>query len=210
MEDVLSVYARAHDPRYPVVCVDEYLKELHATPRGTLPPEPGTPARQDYEWQRNGCANLFVSVAPKTGRMSVRVTDRRTAQDFAEELRRISDEDYPDALRIVLVTDNLNTHTPACLYERFAPKEAKRLAERFEWHYTPEHGSWLNVAECYISLLKRQCTGRRIADQQTLKREVTAWLKQHEDVPVKWNFNVADARIKLRHLYPTNEAQYLG
>jgi len=147
MEDVLAVYERPYDPKRPLVCVDESNKELHKTPRGSLPAEAGQVARQDYEYERNNTANMFMAVEPLVGKRRVRVTDHRTKQDFAELLRCLSDEDYSEAAIIVLVTDNLNTHSPACLYERFEPAEARRIAEHFEWHYTPEHGSWLNMAE---------------------------------------------------------------
>ena len=153
MEDVLDVYQRPYDARRPVVALDEKSKELHGTPRGSLPLEPGQPLRQDYEYERHGVCNLFLSFEPLRGWCKVCVTDRRTKQDFAEQLRLLADEDYPDAETIVLVVDNLNTHGPGSLYERFAPEEAHRLAAKFEWHHTPEHGSWLNVAECQLLVL---------------------------------------------------------
>lgn len=204
MEDVLAVYERPYDPARPVVCLDEKSKELHSTPQGSLAAQPGQPAREDYEYQRNGTANLFISVEPLLGRRRVRVTERRTAWDLAEELRVLSDEDYADAEVIVLVTDNLNTHGPWCLYERFEPREAQRLARRFEWHYTPEHASWLNIAEVELSVLGRQCLNRRIADRQTLEREVAAWSSERNDKgpTVDWQFTAEDARIKLKRLYP--------
>ena len=158
MEDVLAVYERPYDPKHPLVCVDEVSKTLHDTPHGTIPMEAGQAPRQDYEYERNGTANIFMAVEPLIGRRKTFVTDQRTHQDFAELLRCLSDDEYPDAEKIVLVTDNLNTHSPACLYERFEPIEARRLAQRFEWHYTPEHGSWLNMAEIELSILSRQCT----------------------------------------------------
>ncbi len=209
MEDVLSVYTRPYEPARPVVCLDELCKTLHETPRGTLPARPGDDAREDYEYRRNGTANLVVSVEPLVGRRRVRVTDRRTAWDFAEELRLVAEEDYPQAARIVLVTDNLNTHGPGCLYERFEPKEAKRLCERFEWHYTPEHASWLNVAEIELSVLVRQCLGRRIPDRAMLEREVAAWeqARNQASVTVDWQFTAEDARIKLKRLYPVIKEQ---
>lgn len=162
MEDVLAVYIRPYDPKRPVVCVDECSKELHSTPLGNLPMQIGQVEKQDYEYKRNATCNLFMSVEPLAGKRRVRVTDRRTNQDFAEQLRCLSDEDYPEAEKIVLVTDNLNTHSVACLYERFEPPEARRITERFEWHFTPEHGSWLNMAEIELNVLDRQCTGCRI------------------------------------------------
>ncbi len=204
MEDVLAVYERPYDPKRPVVCADESNKELHKTPGGILPAETGQVARQDYEYERNSTANMFMTVEPLIGKRRVRVTDRRTKQDFAELLRCLSDDDYPEADIIVLVTDNLNTHSPACLYERFEPAEARRLAERFEWHYTPEHGSWLNMAEIELSVLSRQCLARRISDKQTLSAEVSAWETSRNDVKVQidWQFKTDDARIKLKRLYP--------
>jgi len=147
MEDVLSVYERPYDPANPVVCVDEGRKELRSTPRGSLPAMPSQPRREDYEYEREGWANLFLAVEPLAGKRHIQVTDRRTAWDFAQFLQIVSDELYPEVERITLVVDNLNTHRPACLYEAFAPEEAFRLMQRFEWHYTPEHGSWLNIAQ---------------------------------------------------------------
>jgi hypothetical protein len=204
MEDVLAVYERPYDPKRPVVCADESNKELHKTPRGTLPAEAGQVARQDYEYERNSTANMFMTVEPLVGKRRVRVTDLRTKQDFAKLLRCLSDEDYSDADIIVLVTDNLNTHSPACLYERFEPAEARRIAEHFEWHYTPEHGSWLNMAEIELSVLSRQCLARRISDKETLSAEVSAWETSRNDVKVQidWQFKTGDARIKLKRLYP--------
>ena len=205
MEDVLEVYARPYDPKRPVVCVDEGAKELRSTPRGSLPMEPGKAERQDYEYARHGKANLFVSVEPLTGRRRIRVTERRTSIDFAEELRFLVDIDYADAECLVLVTDNLNTHTPACLYEAFPPQEARRIAQKIEWHYTPEHGSWLNIAEIELSVLHRQCLNRRIEDVPRLEQEVLARQESRNAAPAKinWQFTTADARIKLRRLYPT-------
>lgn len=211
MEDVLDVYQRPYDPAYPVVCLDEASKELHDTPRGVLPLQAEQPVRQDYEYERHGVAHLFLAIEPLRGWRKVRVTDRRTKRDFAEQLRQLADEDYPQAQRIVLVVDNLNTHGPGALYEAFAPEEAHRLAARFEWHYTPEHGSWLNIAECELSVLARQCLDRRIPDKNTLAREVAAWEKRRNQVAVKvvWQFTTADARIKLRRLYPVIKEQNL-
>ncbi len=212
MEDVLDVYHRPYDPRRPQVCLDEKSKELHSTPRGSLSPEPGQPLRQDYEYERHGVCNLFLAFEPLRGRRKVRVTDRRTKQDFAEQLRLLADEDYPEAERIVLVVDNLNTHGPGALYERFTPEEAHRLAAKFEWHYTPEHGSWLNVAECELAVLTRQCLDQRIPDKDTLIREVAAWetRRQRASVKVDWQFTTADARIKLKRLYPIVKEQVLA
>jgi transposase len=204
MEDVLEVYERPYDPKRPLVCVDESSKTLPDTPRGRLPMVKGQPAREDYEYKRNGSANIFMAVEPLIGKRKTFVTDQRTKQDFAELLRFLSDDEHPDAEKIVLVTDNLNTHSPACLYERFEPAQARRLAQRFEWHYTPEHGSWLNMAESELSILSRQCTKRRIPDKPTLTREVAVWEKERNNlkVQINWQFKSDHARIKLRRLYP--------
>ena len=204
MEDVLDVYHRPYNPDCPVICLDECAKELHSTPRGELTAEPGATRRQDYEYERHGTCNIFCWVEPLVGRRGVQVTPRRTAADFAEQLRLLVDEAYPDARQIVLVTDNLNTHHLGALYERFAPAEARRIAQRLEWHYTPEHASWLNMAEIELSVLSRQCLSRRIGDSQTLSREVAAWEQQRNTAGAKidWQFTTADARIKLRRLYP--------
>jgi hypothetical protein len=205
MEDVLDVYARPYDAARPVICLDEGGKELRSTPRGTLPPKPGVLARQDYEYERHGKANLFVAVEPLTGWRNVRVTQRHTSIDFAEELRGLVDLHYRDAEQIVLVTDNLNIHSPACLYEAFPAAEACRIARKIEWHYTPEHGSWLNIAECELSVLHRQCLARRLPDEQVLAQEVAAWQAERNAAgkPVNWQFTTADARVKLRTLYPS-------
>jgi len=212
MEDVLAVYERPYNPKRPVVCVDETNKTLHNTPRGTLPIETGHALRQDYEYERNGTANIFMAVEPLIGRRKTFVTDQRTNQDFAELLRYLSDDEYPDAEKIVLVTDNLNIHSPACLYERFEPIEARRLAQRFEWHYTPEHGSWLNMAEIELSILSRQCTNRRISNKQTLATEVSAWEKDRNKlkVQINWQFKPDHARIKLKRLYPITVVKNLS
>jgi hypothetical protein len=209
MEDVLDVYQQPYDPQRPVVALDEKSKELHGTPRGSLPLEPGQPVRQDYEYERHGVCNLFLAFEPLRGWRKVRVTDRRTKQDLAEQLRLLADESYPDAETIVLVVDNLNTHGPGCLYERFAPQEAHRLAVKFEWHYTPEHGSWLNVAECELSVLARQCLDQRLPDKDALIREVAAWedRRNRQCAKVDWQFTTADARIKLKRLYPVVKEQ---
>lgn len=204
MEDVLAVYARPYNALYPVVCLDETSKELHDTPRGTLPLAPGKAHRVDTDYKRNGVANLFMQVEPLTGKVRVQVTERRTAFDFAEQLRTLVEEEYPQAECIVLVTDNLNTHQISCLYERFAPEQARAIASRLEWHYTPEHGSWLNMAEIELSVLSGQCLKRRIADKETLTGEVSAWQERRnrEKKAICWQFTTADARVKLRRLYP--------
>ena len=204
MEDVLDVYHRPYDPQRPVVCLDERSKTLHTTPRGSLPSVPGVAERQDYEYERHGTCNLFLAVEPLAGKRQVTVTERRTALDFAEQLQLLSDEGYPHAEKIVLVTDNLNTHSPAALYMRFTPAEARRLASRFEWHYTPEHGSWLNMAECELSVLSRQCLRRRLGSIAEVSREVAAWQRRRDQAKttIRWQFTTADARTKLRRLYP--------
>lgn len=209
MEDVLDVYARPHDAARPVVCVDEGGKQLIGDVREPLPLRPASPAEQDYEYERGGMANLFLAVGPLAGWRHVEVTERKTATDFARFLRLLSDGPFRVAERIVLVCDNLNTHTPASLYEAFEPAEARRLAERFEWHYTPKHGSWLNVAECELSVVARQCLDRRIPDLETLRCEVAAWERQRTAavVRVDWQFTSADARVKSKKLYPTVQLQ---
>ena len=204
MEDVLDVHQRPYNPRRPVVDFDEGGKELRDTPQGTLPMQPGQPAREDYEYERLGKANLFLWVEPLAGRRGVRVTQRHTYADTAYFLRDLVDEEYPDAEVVVLVCDNLNTHGPAALYATFDPEEAHRLNQKLEWHYTPEHGSWLNMAECELSVLARQCLSRRIPDMQTLAKEAAAWERERnaKQVKIHWHFTTADARIKLRRLYP--------
>ncbi|MDQ3024689.1 MAG: IS630 family transposase [bacterium] len=204
MEDVLEVYARPYDPARPVVCLDEKSKELHGEMREPVPTKPGRERRVDSEYVRHGVANLFLWLEPLMGKRGVQVTQRRCASDFAHQLAHLSDVAYAQAEKIVLVVDNLNTHGPHSLYEAFAPAQARRLAQRFEWHYTPEHGSWLNIAECELSVLERQCVGRRIADRQVLAQEVAAWEQARNGAAttVRWQFTAEDARIKLRRLYP--------
>jgi hypothetical protein len=209
MEDVLEVYARPYDPKRPQVCFDEGGKQLIGDVRPPLPVRPGNPRREDSEYQRNGTANLFMVFEPLAGVRRLEVTERRTNQDFAQVIKRLVDEWYPQAEKIVLVMDNLSTHTPAALYEAFAPAEARRLVEKLEWHYTPKHGSWLNVAEMELSVLARQCLDRRIPDLEALRREVAAWEQKRNAAVVKvdWQFTTADARVKLKRLYPTIELQ---
>lgn len=209
MEDVLDVYARRYDAQRPVVCVDEGGKQLIGDIREPLPVRVGYPAREDSEYQRGGVANLFMAFEPLRGRRHVEVTERKTSVDFARFLRRISEEWYPKTEKIVLVCDNLSTHSPAAFYEAFEPDEARRLTNRFEWHYTPQHGSWLNVAEMELSVLMRQCLDRRVPDSTTLSREIATWEQQRNEaqVVVRWQFTTADARIKLRKLYPTIQLQ---
>jgi DDE superfamily endonuclease len=204
MEDVLEVYTRPHDAARPLVCLDETSKQLVAETRTPLPVQSGRPARYDYEYERNGTANLFMLFAPLEGWRDVEVTERRTAIDYAQVLKELSDVHFPAAEKIVLVQDNLNTHNPSSLYEAFPAAEARRLVERFEWHYTPKHGSWLNLAESELAILSGQCLDRRIRDQHMLEREVEAWLldRNTHNVKANWRFTTADARIKLRSLYP--------
>ena len=209
MEDVLDVYHRPYDPKRPRVCIDEGGKQLLGGVRPPLPVRPGTPRRQDYEYRRQGMANLFMVFEPLAGRRQVEVTERKTNRDFAGLIRRLVDEWYPGVEKIVLVLDNLSTHSPAALYETFAPAEARRLVEKLEWHYTPRHGSWLNVAEMELSVLARQCPDRRIPDLEALRREAAAWEAQRNAAVVKvdWQFTTADARVKLKRLYPSIELQ---
>ena len=204
MEDVLEVYQRPHDPDRPVVCLDETTKQLIKETRVPVPAKAGRPARHDYEYERNGTANLFMLFAPLEGWRHVEVTDRHTALDYAQVLKTLSDRHFPGASKIVLVQDNLSTHKPASLYEAFPAAEARRLVERFEWHYTPKHGSWLDMAESELSVLSGQCLDRRIPDKQTLIEEVAAWEKDRNKKHTKadWQFTTADARIKLKRLYP--------
>ena len=175
MEDILEVYQRPYDPQRPLVCLDETSKQLIAETRLPIAAKPGQPGRHDYEYRRNGTANLFMMFAPLEGWRHVNVTDCHTAVDYAQVLKELSDTHFPGSAKIVLVQDNLNTHKPASLYEAFPPAEARRLVERFEWHYTPKHGSWLDMAESELSVLSSQCLDRRIPDQRVLKDEVEAW-----------------------------------
>lgn len=209
MEDVLDVYEKPYDSRRPVVCVDEGGKQLIGDVREPLPMRPGRVSRHDSEYRRGGVTNLFMAFEPLAGRRHVEVTQRKTSVDFARFLRAVSDAYHPDADTIVLVCDNLSTHSPAAFYEAFEPSEARRLAKRFEWHYTPKHGSWLNVAEMELSVLARQCLDRRIPDVATLTREVAAWQDQRNAAAttVNWRFTTTDARIKLSKLYPTIQMQ---
>ena len=206
MEDVLEVYTRAYDPRYPQVCMDEVSKQLLRDTRQPLPMEPGRVQRRDYEYERGGVVNLFLFCEPLRGRRWVDVTEQRTRTDWAHQIKDLVDIRYPQAERIVLVMDNLNTHTPASLYEAFDPAEARRLAEKLEIHYTPKHGSWLNMAEIELSVLSRQCLDRRVADFETLQAEVAAWQERRDAAggkKIDWRFATEDARIKLKRLYPS-------
>ncbi len=204
MEDVLDVYTRPVDPTRPVVCLDETSRQLLAETRPPLPPAPGRLARHDSEYVRGGVVNLFLVTEPVRGWRQVRVSDQRTRRDWAHCVRDLVDVHYPDAAAVVLVLDNLNTHSPAALYEAFPPAEAKRLADKLEIHYTPKHGSWLNMAEIELSALQRQCLDRRLADRLTLEREVAAWVRDRNaaETTIDWRFTTADARIKLKRLYP--------
>lgn len=204
MEDVLEVYHRPYDPKRPQVCLDEASKELVGEVTQPLPSQPGQPKRFDYEYVRKGTANLFMISEPLAGWRHVEVTERRTAKDFAEILRWLAEDVYSEAEKIVLVLDNLNTHKLASLYEAFEPQQARRIAERFEVHHTPKHGSWLNVAEIELSVLIRQCLDKRIASVAELLQELGPWEQERNDreVGVNWRFTTADARIKLRRLYP--------
>ncbi len=205
MEDVIEVYHRPHDPDRPVVCVDETSKQLIAETRVPIPAKPGHPRRIDYEYKRNGTANLFMMFAPLEGWRGVKVTDRHAAIDYAQVLKDLSDTHFPKAGKIVLVQDNLSTHKPASLYEAFPAEEARRLFERFEWHYTPKHGSWLDLAESELSVLSRQCLDRRIPDKDSLIKEVAAWQNDRNKKYTKadWHFTTAEDRVKLKRLYPT-------
>lgn len=205
MEDVLEVYHRPYDPSCPVVCFDEGCKQQVKETRLPLSPRPGEVAKYDYEYERNGTSNVFMFFAPLDAWRHVKVTDRRTMIDWAYCMRDLVDVHFPQADRIVVVMDNLNTHKLAALYAAFAPAEARRIAQKLEIHYTPKHGSWLNMAEIELSVLSRQCLNRRIPDQPTLQHEVAAWQVQrnHSASTVNWRFTTADARIKLHRLYPS-------
>lgn len=205
MEDVLDLYHEPHDPLRPVVCFDEGTKQLIGETRTPLPMQPGEPQRYDYEYERHGTCNLFMFSEPLAAWRQVEVTDRRTRLEYAHCLKYLADERYPQATVIRLVQDNLNTHSPASLYEAFAPEEARRLTQRFEFHYTPVHGSWLNIAEIELNVLNNQCLDRRIPDKQTLLKEVAAWNanRNQQAASVNWQFTTQDARIKLKRLYPS-------
>ena len=205
MEDVLDVYHRPQDPRRPMVCIDELHVQLIGETRVPIAAKPGAVERFDYEYVRNGTANIFMASEPLSARRITKVTDRRTRVDWAEFIRDLVDVHYPTAELIVLVMDNLNTHSIASLYEAFAPEEAHRIARKLEIHYTPKHGSWLNMAEIELSVLARQCLDRRIADKATLDTQVATWTTKRNasGATVKWRFTTADARIKLRRLYPS-------
>lgn len=204
MEDVLDVYTRPYDPRVPLVCMDETSRQLLRDTRSPIPVQSGWPERVDHEYEREGVVNLFLFCEPLAGRRWVTVTDRRTKIDWAEQIKDLVNQRYPQAERIALVMDNLNTHTPASLYEVYPPAEAKRLADKLEIHHTPKHGSWLNIAEIELSVLSRQCLDRRVPDFATMAAEVEAWQERRDRMgsTVDWQFTSEDARIKLKRLYP--------
>ena len=205
MEDVLDVYTRHYDPLHPSVCFDESNKQLVAETLEPLPAKLGQPERYDYQYERNGVSNLFMLFEPLTGWRHVAVTERRTAIDYAQQMKELVDEHYPYAIKITVIQDQLNTHVPASLYKAFEASEAKRILDKLEFHYTPKHGSWLNMAEIELSILARQCLNRRIPDPETLKQEVAAWERRRNQGNhwVDWRFTTADARIKLKQLYPS-------
>ncbi len=205
MEDVLEVYHRQFEDNEVLVCLDETSKQQVRETRTPLPPRPGAATAYDYEYERNGVSNLFMLFAPLEGWRRVEVTDQRTKADWARVVQQLVDVDYPDKDRIVLVMDNLNTHRLSSLYEAFEPAEARRIAEKLEIHYTPKHGSWLNMAEIELGVLARQCLDRRIPDQQTLRQETAAWQGQRNQDAIRanWRFTTQDARIKLKSLYPS-------
>ena len=204
MENVLAVYTRPYDANHPVVCFDEKSKQLVGEVCKPIPVAPGRAECHDYEYVRNGTANLFLLVEPLRGWRQVDVTTRRTKLDFAKQMKELVDVHYPDATKITLVMDNLNTHRLSCLYEAFAPTEARRLIEKIEVVHTPKHGSWLNMAECVLSVLEKQCLGERVADQPTLRARIQLWNndRNRRSKNIDWQFQTADARIKLRRLYP--------
>jgi hypothetical protein len=205
MEDVLDVYHRPYDPLRPQVCLDEASKQLISETRPSIPPQPGRVRRVDAEYHRNGTASVFMITVPLEGERHVRVREHRKREDFAEVVRELCDELYPEAEKIVLVMDNLNTHNTASLYEAFKPQEARRLAEKLEIHYTPKHGSWLNMAEIELSVLSRQCMDDYFETQEQLAEQIATWERSRNEnnVGIDWRFTTADARIKLKRLYPS-------
>ena len=206
MEDVLDLYAEPYDEKRPKVNFDETSRQLIADTRPPLEVGCGRPRRYDHEYKRNGTRNIFIHCEPQTGWRHVEVTQRRTKTDFGQQMKWLVDARYPEAEVIRVILDNLNTHGPGSLYEAFEPGEARRLVQKLEFHYTPKHGSWLNMAEIELSIMQRQCLNRRIADEATLKREVAAWEQQRNDAKetIDWRFSITDAREKLKRLYPTN------
>src|SRR5712691_3270150 len=204
MEEVLDLYKKPYNPQYPQVCMDEMSPQLIGEVRAPLPAKPGKPLRYDTEYKRNGTANIFMAFEPLAGQRDTQVTDQRTTVDWAHFMQALVDQHYPHAEKICLVLDNLNTHNKPSLYEAFDPPEAKRIADKLEIHYTPKHGSWLNMAEIELSHLSRQCLGGRIATQATLSKKVRAWNTERNEKHTKahWQFTTDDARVKLRRLYP--------
>lgn len=204
MEEVLDLYEKPYDSQYPLICMDETSKQLIEDTQSPLPPKPGQIAQEDYEYKRNGVCNLFMCFEPLRSQRHVQVTDQRTAVDWAHFMKDIADAHYPSTEKIVVVLDNLNTHGPGSFYEAFAPDEAKRLAARFEFHHTPKHGSWLNMAEIELSALSRTCLDRRIPNKDALARDVSTWESERNAklATVEWRFTTNDARIKLKKLYP--------
>ncbi|BAS58452.1 transposase [Leptolyngbya boryana IAM M-101] len=204
MEDVLELYKQPYDEQHPVVCVDERPCQLLVDKQPSIPAEPGKPEREDFQYERNGTCNLFVAFQHRVGWRHVEVTERRTNADFAHWLKRLVDEWFPTATKIRLILDNLNIHSPAALYQTFEAQEARRILEKLEWHYTPKHGSWLNMVEIELSILVRQCLDRRLPDLETLRQEVQAWEQQRnaQKATIDWQFTSTDARVKLKRLYP--------
>ncbi len=206
MEDVLDLYAEPYDPKRPVVCFDETSKQLVKEKISPIPPQPGRRERFDYEYQRNGTRNLFMVCEPLAGWRHVEVTERRTMKDFAHQMRWLVDTAFPEAAKIRVVLENLNTHRPASLYQTFVPQEARRVIKRLEFHHTPKHGSWLNMAEIEFSVFGKQCLARLIGDEETLKREIGALESQRNQAKttINWRFSTMDARDKLQHIYPSS------
>jgi len=204
MEDVLEVYKRPYDPKFPVVCMDEQPMQLIQETKTPIPASPGNVERYDYEYERVGTVNHFMFTEPLGGFRRVSIRDTKTMKDWAEEIKCLVDTDYKDATKIILVCDNLNTHKIASLYVRFPPEEALRISQKLEIHFTPKHGSWLNIAEIELSVLTKQCLNRRIGDAETLRKEITTWYKSRNEKQknVTWQFTTSDARIKLKRLYP--------
>lgn len=205
MENVLEIYHRPFDPDYPLICMDESSKQMLKEVRRPIPAHPGRPERYDTEYERNGTSNIFMFFEPLAAKRYVDITDTRKAIDWAFQIKDLVDVKYPDVKKIILVMDNLNTHNGASLYKAFPSEEARRILDRIEFHYTPKHGSWLNMAEIELSILSRQCLNRRIPDQETFKKEVAAWQEKRNSIaePMEWRFTTEDARIKLKKLYPT-------
>lgn len=204
MEDVLDLYEEPYDPKRPTVCFDEMPYQMVAEKRVPIPAKAGCPERYDYEYARRGVCNLFMFFEPKASWRHIDLRERRTARDFAQQMRKLADDHYPEAEKIRVVLDNLNTHTPAALYEAFEPEEARRILRKLEFHYTPKHASWLNQVEIELSALSRQCLRRRIPDESTLKKESAAWEyeRNEKEATVSWRFTAPDAREKLKRLYP--------